>query len=279
MTPTPTTFAAGLRAPEGPAFDRDGNLFVTEMEGQVVQRIAPDGTMTPFVRTGGIPNGLAFHENGDLYVTEAGLGAVLRVPPDGRPYMFADEGDEPFRNPNDLVFDLDGGLYLTDPVKDSTAADGRVYYVTPDGDVRLFTDGLRFPNGLALTPDGERLNVGETRTGGIHEFVLDGPGRFSDRRVRARVTEPTERGGPDGMAFTEDGLLYIALAHHGAILVLDEDDRAAARLDPGGSLPTNLAFGGPDRQTLFITEVETGTVQTLDTPHRGAALFGEGAST
>ncbi len=275
MTPAPAAFVSGLRAPEGPAFDRDGNLYVTEMNAQVVQRIAPDGTLTRFVRTGGVPNGLAFHENGDLYVTEAGLGAVLRVPPGGRPYMFADQGDEPFRNPNDLAFDAAGGLYFTDPVKDSEAADGRVYYVTPDGDVRLFADGLGFPNGLALTPDGERLNLGETRTGEIHEFVLDGPGRFSDRRARARVTDPAERGGPDGMAFTEEGLLYVALARHGAIVVLDEDDREVARLGAGGSIPTNLAFGGPERRTLFITEVETGTVQTIETPHRGLALFGE----
>ena len=272
-----TVYASGLRAPDGPAFDRAGALFVTELGGAVVQRIAPDGAVTPFVRTGGRPNGLAFHRSGDLYVAEAGLGAVFRVPPGGRPYMFADAGDEAFRSPNDLVFDSEGGLYLTDPVAGSLVPDGRVYYIAPEGDVRLFVDGLRFPNGVALTPDGSRLVVAETRTGAIHEFVLDGPGRFAARRVRVELEHGAESGGPDGLAFTEDGCLFVAVARHGVVCVIDPADGVAERIPAGGSFPTNLAFGGSERRTLFITEVETGTVRCVETARRGAPLYGDEA--
>ena len=271
----PAVHASGLRAPEGPAFDRAGALFVAELEGATVQRIAPDGSLTPFVRTAGRPSGLAFHRNGDLYVAEAELGALFRVPPSGRPYMLADAGDEAFRNPNDLVFDSDGGLYVTDPVAGSRAPDGRVYYIAPEGDVLLFVDGLHFPNGVALTPDGSRLVVAETRTGAIHEFTLDGPGRFAARRIRVELEHGAERGGPDGMAFAADGHLYVAIARHGVVCVIDPADRVVERIPAGGSFPTNLAFGGPERRTLFISEVETGTVRCVETARRGASLYGD----
>ena len=268
----PSIFASGLRGPEGPAFDRAGNLYVTELEGGTVQRIAPDGTVSAFVRTGGRPNGSAFHRNGDLYIADASLGAVFRVPPDGRPYMFADAGEEAFRNPNDLAFDRQGGLYLTDPVMNGGDPDGRVYYVRPDGDISLFAEGLRFPNGVALTPDGDHLMVAETRTGAIHEFTLDAPGSYAQRRVRVELEHGPERGGPDGMAFTEDGFLYVAIARFGAVVVIDPDDNLVERIEPGGGFPTNVAFGGGERRTLFITEIETGTVRTFDTARRGAVL-------
>lgn len=275
----PGIFASGLRGPEGPAFDQAGNLYVTELEGGAVQRIAPDGTVSAFVRTGGRPNGSAFHRNGDLYIADASLGAVFRVPPDGRPYMFADAGEEPFRNPNDLAFDRQGGLYLTDPVMNGGDPDGRVHYVEPDGDIRLFAEGLRFPNGVALTPDGDRLMVAETRTGAIHEFILDAPGSYAQRRVRVELEHGPERGGPDGMAFTEDGFLYVAIARFGAVVVIDPDDNLVERIEPGGGFPTNVAFGGSERRTLFITEIETGTVRRLETTRRGALLYGQQGAT
>ncbi|MBM4437068.1 MAG: SMP-30/gluconolactonase/LRE family protein [Actinobacteria bacterium] len=277
MTSEPAVYASGLRAPEGPAFDRAGRLFVVEMDAATVQRVDADGSLHPFVCTGARPNGLAFHRDGDLYVAEAGLGAVLRVPPSGRPYMFADAGDEPFRNPNDLAFDTDGGLYVTDPVKGSVAPDGRVYYIDPEGEVRLFADGLRFPNGVVLTADGGTVLVAESRAGAIRAYTLDAPGRAGTQRIRVELVPPADRGGPGGLAVAEDGHLYVALSRHGAVAVVAPDDTVVERIPVGADRPSNVAFGGPDRRLLFVTEVDSGTVRIVPTVRRGLALYGEAA--
>jgi gluconolactonase len=88
----PTVIATGLQFPEGPAFDRAGNLYVVEIGAGQITRIAPDGAATVFAKTGGGPNGSAFGPDGNLYVTNNGgfagqsreHGRVERVTPDGR---------------------------------------------------------------------------------------------------------------------------------------------------------------------------------------------------
>ncbi len=241
MTTTPTLFAAGLPFPERPCFDRAGNLYVVDFGAGNIAR-------------------LTFHPDGTLYVADTGLGAILRVAPDGSWSRVADA----FAGPTDLAFDQAGRLYF-------------ILRIDIDGSVQTLLDGMTYPNGLAFDAAGTSLYVAHMRAGRVERFSVDADGRLSSGEVFAEVSPVDQKGGCDGMAFDVEGRLYVALFRFGVVRVLAPDGSRERDISIAGDRPTNVAFGGPDRRTLFITEVETSSVYTLPVPAPGLALFAERA--
>jgi len=271
---TPTLFSAGLPFPEGPCFDRHGNLFVVDFGAGNISRLTPDGRAEVFACTGGSPTGLTFHPDGTLYVADTGLGAILRVEPDGTWSRVADA----FAGPNDLAFDQDGRLYFTDPHGSSEHNPvGRVLRIDVDGTVQTLLEGMAYPNGLAFDAAGTSLYLAHMRAGRVDRFSVDGDGGLSKGEVFAEVSPVDHKGGCDGVAFDVEGRLYVALFRFGVVRVLAPDGSRERDISIAGDRPTNVAFGGPDRRTLFITEVETSSVCKLPVPAPGLPLFAERA--
>ncbi|MCA1643965.1 MAG: SMP-30/gluconolactonase/LRE family protein [Chloroflexi bacterium] len=271
---TPTLFAANLPFPEGPCFDRAGNLYVADFGAGNISRLAPDGQAEIFAHTGGSPTGLTFHPDGTLYVADSGLGAILRVEPDGTWSRVADG----FAGPNDLTFDRAGRLYFTDPHGSSEHSPvGRVLRIDLDGSVQTLLEGMAYPNGLAFDDAGTALYVAHMRAGRVDRFSVDADGRPGRGEVFAEVSPQNQKGGCDGMAFDVEGRLYVALFRFSLVRVLAPDGTRERDISIAGDRPTNVAFGGPARRTLFITEVETSSVYTLAVPAPGLPLFAERA--
>ncbi len=158
---------SGYNSPEGPAFDRHGNLFFVNWLTSSIVRIGPDGAAAEFANTGGIPAGLAFDRQGTLYVADEGeaLHGVLRVSPDARmtPWLQDYEG-APLNGANDLCFSPDGVLYFSDPWGSSLERPiGGFYRAFPDGRLERLDQGLAFPNGVAVQADGCAVYLAETR--------------------------------------------------------------------------------------------------------------------
>jgi gluconolactonase len=241
---------------EGIVFDRAGTGFVSDTQHGKIYRLVPDGEPTVWASTPA-PNGHKVLADGTHLVCDK--GAVLQLDATGKKIRdAASECDgKPLRAPNDLTIDPKGGFYFTDPGgSDVKNPIGTVHYVDAQGKTHLVDTGLAFPNGIVLRPDGRTLIVGESGHNRVLVYKVQAPGKVGPRRVFA--TLPSKHGdqidnAPDGMALDEDGNLFIA--HYGmhTVQVLSRDGQLL-RSYPGGNLTTsNVAFGGPAMDQLYIT--------------------------
>jgi gluconolactonase len=287
-------FAGDLLDPEGPVAMPDGSwLFVEGASGRgCVTSVSQDGQSRRIVAKTGRPNGLAVDAEQGIWVAESKIPSLLRVTLDGEMQVVATAcQNEPFLFPNDLCFGPDGAIYLTDsgvfidsfapqgkirPDYMSVDYDGRVYRIEPrTGAVSLIDRGIRFTNGIAFGPD-DALYVNETLTGNVYRYS------WKDGRVSAprelfgnviRPDAPPGWKGPDGMAFDEEGLLYVAVFGQGDVTVLARDGTVARRIDTLGRLPTNVAFALPGKRTLYVTEYQNAQVETFSVPCDGLKLW------
>jgi gluconolactonase len=243
---------------EGVVFDRAGNAYISDTINGAIHRVTPDGRESVWAKTGA-PNGHKVEGNGTHLVCDGSQHAVLRLSADGQVIgKAASEFDgKPLRAPNDLTLDpKSGGFYFTDPGGSSKENPiGTVHYVDAKGKTYLVAEGLAFPNGIVLRPDGKLL-VGESHYNRILVYDVLAPGKVGPMKVFA--TLPTKEGEqidnqPDGMCLDADLNLYVA--HYGMrqVQVLSKDGKLLRRY-PGGNLTTsNVAFGGPKMDQLYVT--------------------------
>ena len=241
---------------EGIVFDRAGDGYVSDTRHGTIYKLGRDNRPVVWAKTAA-PNGHKILPDGTHLVCDR--GAVRRFDADGKPLKDAsNECDgKPLRVPNDLTIDPKGGFYFTDPGGSGAKNPiGTVHYVDPQGKTHKIADGLAFPNGIVLRPDGKTLLVAESEHNRVLEYQVTAPGKLGERRVFA--TLPQKQGeqienAPDGMALDEDGNLFIA--HYGmrTVQVLSPEGKLL-RSYAGGNLTTsNVAFTGPNMDTLYIT--------------------------
>jgi gluconolactonase len=265
---------SGYDSPEGPAFARDGSLFFVNWLSSSIVRLAADGSAQEWFNTGGIPAGLAFGREGALYVADEGddIHGVIRINPDGESRLVVNgyQGRS-LNGANDLVFDRNGVLYFSDPWRSSVENPiGGFYRLFSDGTLEQLDTGLAFPNGVAV--DERYVYLAETRHNRVLRYAIGANGSIGPREEWARLDGPT---GPDGMAFDVEGNLYVAHFGAGRVEVIAPSGEVVDAIPVPGSKPTNVAFGGPDRRTLVVTEVETGSVYHARSSVPGAPLWSE----
>jgi len=241
---------------EGIVFDRAGVGYVSDTQHGTIYSVTTDGKTAVWAKTTA-PNGHKILKDGTHLVCDK--GAVLHL--DAAGTRLADASNEcdgkPLRAPNDLTIDPGGGFYFTDPGGSNRQNPiGTVHYVDPQGKTHLVAQGLAFPNGVVLRPDGKTLVVGESERNRVLAYPVISPGKLGPQQVFANL--PSKQGdqienAPDGMALDEDGNLFIA--HYGmhTVQVLSPEGKLL-RSYPGGNLTTsNVAFWGPNMDQLFIT--------------------------
>lgn len=274
--------ATGLEFPEGPTITAAGELVVTEIQGGRLTRIASDGTKSTFAETGGGPNGAALAPDGSIFVCNNGgqvantgdkptePGRIQRVTPDGAVTTLLTEVEGVALDaPNDGVFDADGGFWFTNP--NANREPGTVCYLPPgDGPPVRVTGGIRFPNGLGITPDGKVLVVCESMTGSLHAFEIEGPGKVAAGRVHAHIGR---RSIPDGFCIDSLGRMIVAGFRTNNLFVFDmAEGRPVQVVELPDQGPTNCCFGGPDLRTLYVTSSQAGQVLVMEWPVPGMAL-------
>jgi gluconolactonase len=258
---------------EGPIFDGDGNLFVTDVEYGRVFRIDPDASWTLVAEWDGEPNGLAFLTNTELITTDFRNGLMVVDVLSGAVTPFLERRNtERFKGVNDLVFDSRGNLYFTDQgttgMHDPT---GRVYRLSVDGQLDVLLNNCPSPNGLVLTPDETVLYVAMTRANSVWRVPLLPDGSVAKVGQFVSVNGPA---GPDGLAMDVEGRLVMALSGLGEVRVLNHRGDAAMVIQSAtGPTVTNVTFGGPTRRELYITESATASVLRVTVDVQGAEVF------
>jgi len=254
------------RYSEGVVFDHDGHGYISW--DKTLTKFQLDGKNSTFAVTGA-PNGHKLLADGTHLVCDASQHAVLRLDKDGKPLEPASKecDGKPLRGPNDLTLDPKGGFYFTDPGdsgKDNLI--GTIHYVDTKGKTHLVASGLAFPNGIVLTEDGKRLLVGESQFNRVLEYPVLEQGKVGPMRVFADLPKSPsgkwEDNQPDGMCLDARGNLYVA--HYGMkqVQVLDPQGKLVHQFDGGNQLTSNVAFGGPNHDQLFVT----GAIKADGTP-------------
>jgi gluconolactonase len=258
---------------EGPSFDRDGNLFVTDIPWGRIFKITPAGDVSVAAEYDGEPNGLKFHKDGRGFIADHRNGIMVFDTRNGKvePYF-----DRPmlqrFKGVNDLVFASNGDLYFTDQgqtgLQDPT---GRLYRLRTSGQLDCILDNVPSPNGLVLNADENVVFLAVTRDNAIWRVPLMKEGTASKVGIFIQMSGGA---GPDGMAIDQQGNLSICHAGFGAVWVFSAKGEPLYRINaPQGPFTTNCAYGGSDGKRLFITESKSGTVLVADLPVAGRPMY------
>jgi len=251
---------------EGPVFDAAGNLYVTDIPFGRIFHIDLKGEWDQVAEWAGEPNGMKFLNDKELLVTDYRNGLMVCDIASGsvRPYLER-RNSERFKGVNDLIFDGRGNLYFTDQGQTGLHdPSGRLYRLRPDGQLDLLLGNVPSPNGVALSPDERVLFLGVTRGNQVWRVPLLDDGSVA--KVSAFFTSYGPSG-PDGLAVDQRGRVIVANPGLGVAWVLNHqaEPEVVLRTCAGASL-TNVAFGGPERKTLYCTESVSGSVlrATLD---------------
>jgi gluconolactonase len=287
-------FAGDLGAPEGPVALPDGTWLVVEAAADrgCVTWLSPDGRNKTVIKKTGRPNGLAVDAGGVIWVAESEVPSLLRLTMDGKSEVVADGCDgEPFLFPNDLCFGPDGAIYLTDsgvqienfapnnqirPDYLDQDYDGRLYRVNTDtGAVTKIDEGILFTNGIAFGPD-DMLYLDESVTGNVFRYGWRDGELHAPRSLFGNVIRPDAPPGwkgPDGMAFDQNGLLYVAVFGQGDVTILGKKGEVVDRISTQGHLPTNVAFALPGQHRLHVTDFQYGQMEVFPVSTDGFRLW------
>jgi gluconolactonase len=273
-SPEPERLATGFTFTEGPLWHPDGFWYFVDVRESRLYRLVP-GQQAELLRErtrGG--NGTTFDLQGQLLLCEGEGRRVSRLGPDGKvvgPLVERFEGKR-FNRPNDVVCKSDGSIYFTDPglrvpLENREMAYSAIFRVATNGTVTKLAE-CEYPNGLAFSPDERTLYVANTRWSQyIHALKLDEAGDVISRTIFADMTSPERDGVPDGMKVDAEGRVFCT-GPGGIWVFLPDGTHLGTIRTP--EVTANIAFGGPDLRTLFLTSstsVYTLRVKTPGVPH------------
>jgi gluconolactonase len=250
-----TVIVEGLDHPECVSWGPDGYLYAGGEAGQIYRMTGEGKELSEIGTTGGLILGICLDGDGNVYACDPANRAVMRVTPDGEVSEYSRGLPERrMVTPNYPVFDGAGNLYVSDSGA-WRGDNGCTWIIRPGGATELLDTSLgEFPNGLALDPAGEYLYLAMSTVPGVARLPLTGASVAGP----AETVVTLDHAVPDGLAFDRDGALYIACYTPDVIYRFDQGELETLasdweRLTLAG--PTNVTFGGPDLQTLYVASL------------------------
>src|SRR2546423_979359 len=247
----------GFQFTEGPAADRDGNLYFSDVAGDKLYKIDAKGELSTILDPSHHTNGLMLNAAGNIVACEMD-GRLIEVNPKTKEAKSLADGYEGkrFNAPNDLVIDRDGGIYFTDPhfrAPDPLPQGVRAfYYRAPEGKVTRLAEIEAAPNGIILSPDEKTLYVIPSLQAEMLAYPVEAPGKIGQQRVFCTLKQASGKtnGGGDGLTIDSKGNVYITSAL--GIQVFNPQGNLLGIIE-FPEQPANCTFGGKDLKTLYAT--------------------------
>jgi gluconolactonase len=237
---------------EGPACDKEGNVFFTDQPNDRIMKWSVDGKMSVYMQPCGRANGLSFDEEGNLWACADAKNEMWQIDSAKKhTVVLKDYEGKLFNGPNDLWLHPDGGIYFTDPYykrdywqRGAKEMPECVYFLSKDRKkVTRIIDDLKQPNGIIGTPDGKTLYVADIGAHKTYRFTIQPDGSVKEKTLFCDL-------GSDGLTIDSQGNVYLTGR---GVSVYNAAGAKIEQIDVPEGWTANVCFGGKDRQTLFIT--------------------------
>jgi gluconolactonase len=239
---------------EGPAADKNGNVFFTDQPNNTIWKYSTDGKLILFHDKTGRSNGMYFDKKGNLLTCADEQNQIWSFSPDGKhtEILLNDFNGHKFNGPNDMWVDGKGGIYITDPyyqrdywTRKNPEIDGEKVYYLPPGQKQavMVSDKLKKPNGIAGTPDGKYLYVADIGGDKTYRFTIGPNGSLTEQQLFTAK-------GSDGMTLDDEGNVYLTGK---GVTIFNPKGEKIGWIDIPESWTANLCFSGKNRDVLFIT--------------------------
>ena len=281
-----TTLLDGLSFTECPRW-RDGRLYFTDRYTRRVLAVSIDGMVETYARTPGLPAGLGFLPDGRLLITSMRDRKILRREHDGSIEEHADLTALAPGELNDMLVDHDGrawvGNFGFDLFAGAPVCSTVLISVAPGGTAAIAADGLVFPNGTALTPDGCTLIVAETFANRLSAFTVS-DGALTNRRIWAAFGNPPASADvgriiqeadvvPDGICLDSEGAVWVADVLKQRLIRVAAGGAILDELNTNGLCAFACMLGGDDGRTLFACAAPTFDETEAAAHHRSSILM------
>ena len=264
----------GYRFTEGPAANRKGEVFFTDLAAGKAYKIGLDGKTSLFVDDSKKSNGQAFGPDGRLYAVATSEPKVIVYDARGKATTIA----EGFVG-NDITVASNGNIYVTNPPVTGSTEPSKVWLIKPNGEKKVVDAGLNYANGVTLSPDQTLLYVDDSRSHWVYSYQIqaDGTLAYKQRYYWLHESDAADGSGADGMRVDRDGRLYVATRL--GIQVCDQAGRVNAIIMTPNGRVSNVTFGGESFDVLFATcgdkvyrrKLKVKGAQAWDAPNKPAA--------
>ena len=249
-------FTRGL---EGPAVDKNGNLyFVNPYKNGSIGKVDPNGNFTVFIDqlpNKSVANGIRFGKNQEMFLADYTGHNILMIK-NGEKTTQVFANDSTMNQPNDLAICCDNLLFASDPTWKTKS--GNLLKIK-DGEITFLEKDMGTTNGIEVSPDETKLYVNESVQKNIWVYDLDSDGNISNKKLFYSF----EDFGLDGMRCDVQGNLYVTRHGKGTIVKLSSEGKLLREIQLKGEKPSNLAFGGNDGKTIYVTLQDRGYIESF----------------
>jgi gluconolactonase len=235
----------GYKFTEGVCVNAKGEVFFNDVPNSQTYKIDLEGKVSLFIENSNKGDGQAFGPDGRLFAVAGANEQIVSYDTSGAPSVIT----EGFRG-NDLVVRHDGGIFVTNPGW-SGLEPSKIWYISPKREKKIVDTGIKFANGITLSPDQTLLYVADSSSHWVYSFQVQADGSLADKQKYYHLHSPdtADNSGADALRVDRDGRLYVATRM--GIQICDQAGRVNCIVPTPNGKVSSLCLGGENFDTIF----------------------------